>query len=341
MDITNTDVQELEGIGPAYAQTLSEAGVASVFDLLENAPAALAFNTGLPLSKVEQWRSAALFLQAEGMNAQWAEATVAAGIYTFDDWLDKELAELAEVFENALSEGIIPTAPDTSQLYAITKEISRLHFGYKASGTVSDEQGNPIEGAEVLVGKYSTSTNAKGQWHLTGMQGAIQSGLIIIKEGFSTHYTANLTLENDNLIISSLTTMLTAGESLPITWDELDGDTLPSLTNIRSSIRIQGEDALRNKDLLVVSDHYQDGDIRMVSEYIVIENNVLVINGYRVSPDKFESLPTVGSYWIHHEGKFYAINMDRFSVEAFKNGSKNPPNAIRDQFRETMTQNSI
>ncbi|MFT4890824.1 MAG: putative flap endonuclease-1-like 5' DNA nuclease [Halobacteriales archaeon] len=50
-----TDVTDIKGIGPAYADRLSEAGVRSVADLADADPEELAAETDISATRIENW----------------------------------------------------------------------------------------------------------------------------------------------------------------------------------------------------------------------------------------------------------------------------------------------
>ncbi|WP_248896893.1 class III poly(R)-hydroxyalkanoic acid synthase subunit PhaC [Haloplanus halobius] len=58
-DATKTDLQELDGIGPAYAEHLHTAGVVSVEDLADAEPAELSVDTGIDEGRIRRWIEAA------------------------------------------------------------------------------------------------------------------------------------------------------------------------------------------------------------------------------------------------------------------------------------------
>ncbi|AZH25256.1 class III poly(R)-hydroxyalkanoic acid synthase subunit PhaC [Haloplanus aerogenes] len=58
-DVAGTDLQELDGIGPAYASRLEAAGILSVEDLAEAEPAVVAAETDIDESRIRRWARAA------------------------------------------------------------------------------------------------------------------------------------------------------------------------------------------------------------------------------------------------------------------------------------------
>ena len=62
----SADLTDLDGIGPAYAERLADAGVASVLELAVADPAELADAVGVPESTVADWVA-----QADGLLDDW------------------------------------------------------------------------------------------------------------------------------------------------------------------------------------------------------------------------------------------------------------------------------
>jgi len=58
-DVTGTDLQELDGVGPAYASRLEAAGIRSVEDLAEAEPAVVAAETDIDEGRLRRWIDAA------------------------------------------------------------------------------------------------------------------------------------------------------------------------------------------------------------------------------------------------------------------------------------------
>lgn len=318
MNLLQTSVQEVEGIGPAYREKLGLSGIHDLADLLSVSSAVLAENSGLSQDQIEKWQAAAMFMEAGSMTAQWAEATVHAGILSFDEWLDMSLDHLQSLFSEAVEAGRIPLAPTTSDLLEVTKDVSRLYLGKKAEGQVADHDGNPVAGAQVLAGLHSTTTDERGRWRIAGMNSNDAVRLFIIADGYATYHDPAFQLTTGTRTISVSRITVQPGISEPFLVDELFGDPLPPLQGYRSTVRVYDENEVRENEILSVSSYYDNGDVRMVSEYLSMENNLLIIRAYRLSANKLSDGAAINSLWRFSQGVFLYLSDSRNALNLYK-----------------------
>lgn len=101
-------IDEIEGIGPAYATKLNEAGVKTTEDLLAKCAtpsgrAALAGSTGLAEANLLKWANRADLMRISGVGPQFSELLENAGVDTVKELkmrrADNLAAKLAEVNE--------------------------------------------------------------------------------------------------------------------------------------------------------------------------------------------------------------------------------------------------
>jgi predicted flap endonuclease-1-like 5' DNA nuclease len=101
-------IQEIEGIGPAYAEKLGAAGIDTTEALLEKGATsagreALAEQTGLSGKLILEWVNMADLCRIKGIGGEYAELLEAAGVDTVKELrtrnADNLSAKLAEVNE--------------------------------------------------------------------------------------------------------------------------------------------------------------------------------------------------------------------------------------------------
>lgn len=93
-------IDEIEGIGPAYAAKLQAAGVNTTEKLLETAGSAkgreaLAESTGLSKKNILTWVNMADLMRLNGVAGQFAELLVGAGVDTVKELRRRNAANLA------------------------------------------------------------------------------------------------------------------------------------------------------------------------------------------------------------------------------------------------------
>ena len=94
-------IEEIEGIGPAYAEKLSAAGIGSTDDLLEKCGAAKGRNavaeaTGLSTRQLLKWANMADLMRISGVGEEYSELLEAAGVDTVKELKHRNADNLAE-----------------------------------------------------------------------------------------------------------------------------------------------------------------------------------------------------------------------------------------------------
>lgn len=94
-------IEEIEGIGGAYARKLEAAGVKTTEDLLDKAAlkkgrAALAEETGISEKLILKWANHADLFRIKGVAGQFAELLEAAGVDTVKELRHRVVANLHE-----------------------------------------------------------------------------------------------------------------------------------------------------------------------------------------------------------------------------------------------------
>ena len=94
-------IDEIEGIGPAYAEKLSAAEIKSTDDLLENCGSAKGRNavaeaTGLSTRQLLKWANMADLMRISGVGEEYSELLEAAGVDTVKELKHRNAGNLAD-----------------------------------------------------------------------------------------------------------------------------------------------------------------------------------------------------------------------------------------------------
>lgn len=113
-------IEEIEGVGPAYAQKLAGAHIATTDDLLQHccAPAGrkrIAEATGISESLLLKWSNHADLMRVSGIGPQFAELLEAAGVDTIKELRTRNAENLAVKMREANdAKKLAKTAPSAS-----------------------------------------------------------------------------------------------------------------------------------------------------------------------------------------------------------------------------------
>ncbi|PID81508.1 ferredoxin [bacterium DOLZORAL124_64_63] len=93
-------IQDIEGIGPAFAEKLAAAEITTTDDLLQRAsdPAgrkAIAEATGLNAAQILKWANMADLMRINGVGGQYSELLKGAGVDTIKELRTRNAANLA------------------------------------------------------------------------------------------------------------------------------------------------------------------------------------------------------------------------------------------------------
>ena len=94
-------IEEIEGIGPAYKEKLSAAGIGTTDDLLRlcaspNGRKELAGKTGLSEKHLLGWTNMADLMRVSGVGRQYAELLEASGVDTIKELRTRKVENLAK-----------------------------------------------------------------------------------------------------------------------------------------------------------------------------------------------------------------------------------------------------
>lgn len=302
MNICTTEVNEIEGIGPATAEDLSAIGIDYLFDFLLYSPSFLASQTSFSFDQFEEWRVNALFLELDGMDKQIAEALVESKVVDPEHLSMLEFGELRTKIHDSLADDAVDSLPSDSLIAAIQVDATRAVYGRQVQGRVMDEFGRPIANVSVRVGAHEMLSNSKGYWRVTKLNNVSSVKVIAIMEGYESVLVEEVVPETDMYSNELLAITMSEGDSHPIILDEFTGDDLGSLVSYATDEVNLSEDDLRDGDLFRVSYHYVNGDIKLVSVYLSLNNETLQIPCFRVSGEHFEDKPEILSFWSYKNG---------------------------------------
>ena len=125
-------IESVEGIGPAYAASLSEANISTTEDLLEaagtkTARATLADSTGISEALVLEWVNRADLMRVRGVGEEFSDLLEAAGVDTVRELRTRNpanlMARLAEVNEQRNLARRLPSETDVAGWIEHAKEL--------------------------------------------------------------------------------------------------------------------------------------------------------------------------------------------------------------------------
>lgn len=125
-------IEDIEGIGPQYAQKLTEAGINSVEKLLDAGATAkgradLAAKTGISESLILRWVNHADLFRIKGVAGQFSELLEAAGVDTVPELAQRNAENLQSALTKTNDEkNLAKTTPSLSQVTAWIAEAKGL-----------------------------------------------------------------------------------------------------------------------------------------------------------------------------------------------------------------------
>jgi len=97
-------IEDVEGIGPTFAQTLAAAGVATTDDLLDRGGTSagrdkLSGETGISTRLLLEWVNHADLMRLDGVGPEYADLLEAAGVDSCAELVQRNAANLAMTFQ--------------------------------------------------------------------------------------------------------------------------------------------------------------------------------------------------------------------------------------------------
>ena len=132
--MANYKVDDVEGIGPTYAEKLSAAGIADTDGLLEACKTKagrkdLADKTGIGDAHILKWANMVDLYRIKGVGSEYAELLEAAGVDTVPELAQRNAANLAakmvEVNDAKSLTRKVPTEADCDKWIAEAKTLGR------------------------------------------------------------------------------------------------------------------------------------------------------------------------------------------------------------------------
>lgn len=125
-------IEEVEGIGAAYALKLVEAGVKTTEDLLEigatkKGREKLAEKTGIPENLILKWTNHADLFRIKGVAGQFAELLEAAGVDTVKELRHRVAANLyAKLVETNDAKNLCNRVPSEKEIQKMIDQAKEL-----------------------------------------------------------------------------------------------------------------------------------------------------------------------------------------------------------------------
>lgn len=128
-------IEEIEGVGPAFAEKLAAAGIKSVANLLEKCAtrkgrAAVAEATGISDKLVLKWTNHADLMRIDGVGPEFAELLEAAGVDTVKELRNRNGENLAKAMADKNEEKkltrVTPSAERVGKWIAEAKTLDPI-----------------------------------------------------------------------------------------------------------------------------------------------------------------------------------------------------------------------
>lgn len=125
-------IEQIEGIGPAYAEKLSTAGIKTTEDLLAKCSSkkgrdAVAETTGISYKLILKWTNHADLFRINGIAGQFAELLEAAGVDTVKEFRHRVAANLQPKLVQINNEknlcNRVPSVSELERMIAQAKEL--------------------------------------------------------------------------------------------------------------------------------------------------------------------------------------------------------------------------
>lgn len=125
-------ITAIEGIGPAFGEKLSGAGVTTVDHLLEHGAnpsgrASIARTTGIEETKILKWVNMADLFRVHGVGSEYAELLEAAGVDTVKELRNRNAENLHMKLEEVNQERkLVRKTPSVDMVKSFIEDASKL-----------------------------------------------------------------------------------------------------------------------------------------------------------------------------------------------------------------------
>ena len=314
---------ELEGIGPRLAADLKRLGIHTIGDLLRAEPGRLraALRTRRSLEDVRSWYHMASFLQIRTMTTQWAEALYRSRVYTPRDLFARDLPALRNLFAKARRDGMIPGVPDPATIADMMKEAAELVFTGAVNGTVLDQAGKPVEGADVRIGREHEVTDKRGRFRVAGIPLSANSTLAISHPRIRPVSFRLRAVEPSSSTSSKtfLVRRLAKGARPPKRLLlESRGDVLPPIGDARVGQREVERDELQVSDIFALTELSADKKRgKLSSKLLAYEDGEFWVRYVWVPLSELKRGAKSGDTFVLREGAFEPIAMNPITLRGW------------------------
>ena len=125
-------IDEIEGIGPAYAAKLGEVGIKTTEAYLERAKdpkgrKALEEATGIDGKRILKWANMADLMRISGVGEEYSELLEAAGVFTVKELKHRNAANVAEKMQEVNeAKKLVRQVPSESQVSKWVEQAKEL-----------------------------------------------------------------------------------------------------------------------------------------------------------------------------------------------------------------------
>ena len=309
-------VVALEGIGPKLAGELERLDVITIGDLLRVEPGRVraALSTQRSLEQVRSWLHMARFMQIRAMTPQWAEALYRSKVYTPRDLIARDLPALQKLFTKARADGMIPDVPNAATIADMMKDAAEIEFTGAVNGTILDQAGAPVDGADVRIGREHERSDARGRFRIAGIPLWANSTLAISHEKYRPT-TFRLREVDPSFSFRSrkafIVRRLVAGEAVPTrVLMEARGDVLPPIGDARVGQREVEREALEAGDIFALTEFSADRKrVKLSSKLLAYQNGEFWVRYVWMPLSEFKPGAKSGDTFVLRHGAFEPITM--------------------------------
>jgi len=309
----------IEGIGPARAEDLAEAGIHTIADMFAarvQRVHELCANTSP--EQVASWFCAAMLLRADGVTANFSEAFVNAGIRSIPQLAEAGLQTVERAAKRAVEKRQMAEMPSLYKLAALQREAWRARTRGMIAGRVLDPDGNPIAGVEIEVGRYDVVTDDLGRYAFD----AIPEGETNIRFTIPGHwpYTSAALTITAGKMAGPLVHRLRAVPDTPIDieLDEMDGDLIVHTEPMRNRLRIKPLAEFRDGAHFLVRKIRDNGSARLLNLFKRRSRMEVIIERADVDAGDLPANTQVANILILESGALRSTDMTAAEVGELK-----------------------
>ena len=126
-------IEDVEGIGPVYAEKLDGAGITSTDDLLEQGAkpggrATIADATGISSSLILEWVNHVDLMRIDGVGSEYSDLLEAAGVDSPPELAQRNAGNLATTIQEVVAArpGIVRRVPSESEIQGWIDQSKKL-----------------------------------------------------------------------------------------------------------------------------------------------------------------------------------------------------------------------